>query len=255
MRTFLGSILALVLATPWLHAEDVSLLARKLTSSDNEERRRAATELGELGKEAKPALPALIQATKDQDRYVRRFVAQAIGAIGPDAKDAVPALSDLLADEKPQVREAAVKALGKMGPAAIPALNKALNGPSDIHEPAIVALAAAGPEGLPGLTKVLTNGKVPAQLRRKAIEVLPKNDSARAALPSLLEVIKGQARGQQDRLLRLDAITAVGRIGNASDSMAIATLEEVANNENLRDNQLKTLSRKALTAIKKRKTT
>src|SRR5713101_4349725 len=119
MRTLSGSLcIALWLASPSAAADLVGLM-RDLKAKDPDVRRTAASELGKLGVEAKPAADALVRALKDEDVFVRRFSAQALGEIGPEASGTVAALSSALRDKERRVVEAAAQALGKMGPAAV----------------------------------------------------------------------------------------------------------------------------------------
>ena len=67
-----------------------------------------------IGSGAKDAVPALMQALKDQDEWVRGNAARALGWIGSGAKDAVPALIQALQDQDAQVRFAAAYALGQV---------------------------------------------------------------------------------------------------------------------------------------------
>jgi HEAT repeat protein len=67
---------------------------QQLRSSDPEFRREAARALGQMGPEAKEAVPSLMAALKDEDRAVRIQAAHALGEIGPEAKAAVPALRE-----------------------------------------------------------------------------------------------------------------------------------------------------------------
>jgi HEAT repeat protein len=72
------------------------------------------------------AVPALIGALGDPS--LKRIAAEALGDIGPDAREAVPALAAVLSDENESVRQAACDALGKIGPdarEAMPALVEA----------------------------------------------------------------------------------------------------------------------------------
>ena len=59
----------------------------------------AALALGEIGPEAKTAVPALTELLKDKDSNVQWAAARALGKIGPEAKMATPALTELLKDE------------------------------------------------------------------------------------------------------------------------------------------------------------
>jgi len=54
-----------------------------LKDGSNEVRIQAAKALGEIGPEAKPAIPALIQLLDNQYSYVRSSAAEALEAIGP----------------------------------------------------------------------------------------------------------------------------------------------------------------------------
>jgi hypothetical protein len=83
-----------------------------------------------------------IEALKSTDIYIRRDAARALGEIGPEAKDAVPELVEALDDEDMDL--IAVWALGRIGPAAIVAvpaikrwldkINSSCRPPSDIRE-------------------------------------------------------------------------------------------------------------------------
>jgi len=78
-------------------------------------RQNAALALGEVGPEAKAAVPALAEALRDPEWVVRRQAAVALGRLGPDARPAVPALQRLTHDANSLVRKAAVEALQKVG--------------------------------------------------------------------------------------------------------------------------------------------
>ena len=82
--------------------------------------------LGKIGPGAKEAIPHLIIALKDKNYYVRKCAVDALGNIGPGAKEAVPALISALKDEIACVRESAGQALGKIGKDAVPELLNAL---------------------------------------------------------------------------------------------------------------------------------
>ena len=231
-------------------------LIKKLQSNDNEVRREAARGLGDLGKDANSAIKPLVKALADEDRFVRRFAAQALGNIGPDAaKDAMAGLTKLLDDDKQPVREASIKALAKMGPTALPALKKALTGPSDVQEVAIIALGGVGEGGIPVLAGVIKNAKISTPLRRRAIEALPKGEGARPALSALVEVvIKPSANGPEARPFHLDAIAAVGRIATNTDSAAVAALDKIAKDESRPNQPLRKPAQNALKSVQIEKT-
>jgi len=103
-------------------------LTRQLTGDDDPSFRwNVAWILGEMGKDAKDAVPSLTRLLKqnEEDPNVRGAAAWAIGKIGRDAKagtsnfrDTVSALADALRnkDNDPNVRSNAAWALGRMGP-------------------------------------------------------------------------------------------------------------------------------------------
>ncbi len=254
VRKLLGLLVLLVFAST--AAANVDALIKKLRSTDNEERRAAARELGDLGKDAKPAVKALTAALRDSDRFVRRWSAEALGKIGPDAKDSIPALSKLLNDGSQPVRQAAIKALGQMGEDAVPALSKALKGTtSDVQESAITSLGKAGPAGVPALSEAIRDVKMDSALRRKAVEtVLQQGSEARKAIPALAATVKNpKAVGREGRQLRLDSIRALGRLASKDDSTAVSVLEAIVNDAKSRDRQLKNTAAQALKQIQARK--
>ncbi|MEO8139074.1 MAG: HEAT repeat domain-containing protein [Gemmatimonadota bacterium] len=77
-------------------------------------RNAAAYAIGGMGADAKPAVPALIEALKDPEATVRYPVCVALREIGPAAKDAVPALTETLDDRNDDVAAMARKALVKI---------------------------------------------------------------------------------------------------------------------------------------------
>jgi HEAT repeat protein len=90
----------------------------------------AASALGEMGAEAKGAVPDLIEALRAKDvadpqaaNKTRQSVMAGLARIGRDAKAAVPALIAFVQDQSmdPCVRRSAAEALGSMGPAAFSA--------------------------------------------------------------------------------------------------------------------------------------
>jgi HEAT repeat protein len=80
---------------------------------------------GLLGKEARPAVPALSRLLGDKDPEVRATAARCLAVITPRGPEGVPAMIGLLRDRDPQVQAAAAAWLAEIGPAAaeaVPAL-------------------------------------------------------------------------------------------------------------------------------------
>ena len=75
------------------------------------------------------AVPALIQALKDEDKNVRIVAIAILGEIGSEATEAIPFLAEFLKDQSDENRDSrvmVVNTLGKLGQAAIPNLIAAL---------------------------------------------------------------------------------------------------------------------------------
>ena len=104
--------------------QEVKKLIKALQHKNSQVRRAAAGKLGEIGEDAKDAVPALTIALQDESRDVRTSAAGALGAIGISAIDAVPALIKTL--QNPEVRWHAEEALTKIGIGAVPVLIQAL---------------------------------------------------------------------------------------------------------------------------------
>ena len=129
----------------------VSALAKMLKDENVKVRRVAVSAIEEIGSEAKVAVPALIEALKDEDEdaEVRWYAVIALGKIGIAAKDAVDSLIKALKHKETGVRSYAAFALGRMGseakkaiPALIEALEKDESG--DVFIAAAEALEAIG---------------------------------------------------------------------------------------------------------------
>jgi HEAT repeat protein len=226
-KRLLGIVCLLGCATSTWGA-DVATLRKQLINRDNEVRRKAARDLADLGKDAKPAMKDLMaRLTRDKDLYVRRYSAQALGAIGPDAKPAIPALRKALNDEKKQVAEAAVVALGKIGPASVAAL-----------------------------TAAVKDTRMEAAVRKKAADALgdmgPDARSAVPALTSLLAPTKRKGKRGDPEDIRLEVVNALGKLATASDTATISALEKLTGKKQ-RDRALRRAANASLRKIKRNK--
>ena len=95
-----------------------------------------------------PAVPALIECTRDSRWWLRAFAAETLGDIGPAASESVPALVELASDEDSTVRTETINALGlagQRGTDAVPTLAAALSDEaSSVRTEASLALARTG---------------------------------------------------------------------------------------------------------------
>ncbi len=107
----------------------VADLAQSLSAPDPVVRGLAAMALRDRGREARPALDALVAALRDQDANVRLMAGNAIAALGPEAAPAVSALATACAAKGEEVHvlrscASALGAIGKAAASAIPVLRE-----------------------------------------------------------------------------------------------------------------------------------
>jgi eukaryotic-like serine/threonine-protein kinase len=199
---------------PAVPAEVVELMAG-LEARDANARWKAAEALGNMGGQARAAVPALIGLLGDQQEVVRWRTAEALGKIGPDAARAVPALIRTLSGSGLAPTEAA-KALGRIGPPAresVPALATGL-GSSDVYFRREIAKALARMGGdaapaVPALTGALRDkDKV---VRLEAVKALGRvGGAARAAVPALTAATR-----DSDDLVKRAAVQALEQVQSA----------------------------------------
>ena len=95
-------------------ASALPALVASLKEASTGTRQAAATALGTLNGAARPAVPAMIDALRDEDEWVRRNVALSFLRLGKDAEEATPALIGALKDENRYVRAKAAKTLERI---------------------------------------------------------------------------------------------------------------------------------------------
>jgi len=98
-------------------------LIRVLNSSDDN-RENAALMLGDIGPDARDAVPALIQHVNDSDFMLSLRSIQGLAGLGPDAAPAIPALETALNSQTWNIVDSALWTLGAIGPKAREALPK-----------------------------------------------------------------------------------------------------------------------------------
>lgn len=118
-----------------------------------------AEALGAYGAKAASGVRGLQALVAHPSVQVRRSVIKALGDIGKAAASAVPALKErVLKDRELEVRQEAIEALGKMGPVAagaVPALIHTLRTDARLRTPVRAALAQIGTAAIPALLKIL----------------------------------------------------------------------------------------------------
>jgi HEAT repeat protein len=178
-------------------------------------REEAATALGTLQVPSKGSISDLALALPaEKNARVRKAMAWALGQFGKQAAAAVPALAEMLKDKEPETRLAAVSALEKIGDPALPALARAIRSKhDDVRKAALDALAkskgTATEDAVPDLVEALKADDT--QVRLGAVIILGKiGPAARAAVPNL-----GEALEDANDEVGIKAAEALGKIGKA----------------------------------------
>lgn len=203
-------------------------------------RLQAATALGRLGFEARPAVPALIERLKDQDEMVCQAAARALSQVA-----GVPDLVRLLGHKDARVRRWGAfaigdlrRVLGGMHPTsivvdkfqselkpAVPALIEALQDKNDkVQAEVVAALGAIGPPAKEAVPKITALLKHPDKLlRRTAASALWFIDGQdKVAVPMLIEGMQDKGT---DRIDRKACVQVLGEIGAKAEAAVPALIE------------------------------
>ena len=185
-------------------------LIQNLDSTNVNQRRDSAYQLGQLGPAASSAVPALVNRTSDSDQEVRRASVRALGEIGTPRQKVLDAIRNALSDKELPVRMAAALAMETLDPESI--------------EPRTVLLEAL---------RLGEGGTIIAVGRR--------GPNAAWAVPAFTELLKDQRPG-----VRRLAAEALGKVGTSavSASMALETLLQDP------DDQVREAAQRALVAVK-----
>jgi len=170
------------------------------------------------------AIPALMEALKDNSSRVREVAATALGNIPGEMRVAVPALVEALQDKDRSVREAAASSLGRIAQSpelAVRALMGELNRDDDDRDYAMNALIKFGAAARPAVPALIVMlNQVDSDLPYYAAQVLGSiGPDALSAEPGLIRLLRGT-----DDQTRLEAADALGKIGrDQAEAVAVAT--------------------------------
>jgi len=174
-----------------LPKEETAMLFDLLKTGKPVQRRHAATFLGAIKAEGKPAISGLADALRDTERDVRLEAAESLGKIGPRASPAALALGNALKDKEVAVKKASLSALGKIGPDAAnaaPSLITAL-GDSELHDATLNTLVKIGKGAVRDLGRALTDSRN-TKARLELIDILGQiGPDAREAVPVLTKIL------------------------------------------------------------------
>ena len=194
----------------------LAVLALLQWLEDKNERGWAVEALGKIGDPQ--AIPALLQALKDEHMNARWKVAKALGEIGDP--QAVPALLLTLKDKDQGVRQSATGALGKIGdPQAVPALLQTLKDEDeDVRDATALALGDIGAPATPVLLRALKDKD--QGVRQSATGALGKIGDPQA-VPALLQTLK-----DEDEDVRDATALALGDIGAPATPVLLRALKD-----------------------------
>jgi HEAT repeat protein/DNA-directed RNA polymerase subunit RPC12/RpoP len=249
------------------------LLAILKQSSDAAEATACVEALENLGPLTAAEIPTLEAALQEKSVTIRRFAASSLGKIGQDAKPAVAPLRQALKDEDVTVRQAAFGALANLGPIAVaarPDLLEALKRRGQ-RSAAAEALLRTGPDAAlaPTWIELLKDddpdvfgtaikaidqlGKLPKASLRPLIDTLKTDKPAvRVCAASALGNMEKEGGLAVTDLMKLlqdrdvdvqkSAVTALGKIGPDS---GVATPQLIAflKNKQLHDPAVEALAK------------
>jgi HEAT repeat protein len=241
--------------------QGVSAHIEALQNGDPNQREEAAKALGEIGPDAKAAVPALVAAvTRDEESSVRKASGEALAAIGADA---VPELLPFLNDSDSTVRWRSVHTLELLGPSAKDALPQIIKRLEDrdlrVRMEAVDALAAVdegGDETIQALIDALKDGgnigfgmyqkggseSVSAAVVAAMLRMGPKAEKelVRSGIPILVRGLT-----DRDRSIRDHSARALGLLGPKAAAAAPALAEMCSD----KDEQLRSAAADALARI------
>jgi HEAT repeat protein len=193
-------------------ADDVPTLLTVLKQKDPEASVFGARALARLGKQAKAAIPDLMEAAKSTDMNVRKEAILTLTAIGPDRKekDLVPLCFATLKDpaSNSDVRQSALLAIAHYGKEldrekdkeTIAAVIEAIkDSDKQVQKSAFAAVAKMGP-------------------------VVNNATTAKQIMPTVMDYLQGQDKAQRDQAL--EAITGLGPAAKEAVPTLITMMEK-----------------------------
>ena len=188
----------------------------------------ATVALAQLGAEAKPALPVLLDVVTNSRTDARQSAVQAIALIGPEAESAIPALLDATKMEQSWLRKCAIIALGRVGPAAktaAPKLQAMIQNETDYTKADIARTLWQIDPSYAEVSRVLATSILAGELKKASqsfvvastLELLGEmGTNSQSSLPVVLEGLKSDAP-----MVRLAAAWTASRIDREQTPLAM----------------------------------
>ena len=193
-------------------------------------RGKAASSLGKIGKNSKPAIPTLLKLIHDKHKYVRKAAIRALIEIDPKDPNVLSHILDftkLTHDEDEYVRREAVNALGKIAPKHPRVIQVLIQALYDKNR-AVSYLAGKllqkikPVSALDALIKALEDKRL--HVRRSVIYILQKlGPKALKAVPALILRLE-----DREGFIRSRAVDTLGKIGAKAVFFLIPALGPIA---------------------------
>lgn len=187
----------------------------------------AMTPLGMCGANAKPAVPFLVKVLKRADSSSPE-AAETLGEIGPEAKDAVPALIASIDGDRLSLAEISIESLVQIDPASADTLAVLVRVVSakdaSLGVYAAEGLGRIGPPArvaIPSLIEALKQ-QTTRNARRAAAEALGRIGTARDR-----EIVSALQSAMHDDDTRLASARALVRLGIVSDQVVAALIQSL----------------------------
>jgi HEAT repeat protein len=227
-------------ATKILENMDTVTFIQVLNSRDNNVRSFAASILQRRGEKA---VPALIQALKDNDRQIRQGAIQILGNIGREAAPALPVLIQTLREEDNDIRSCTANVLIKMGEVAVPSLIQALNHKDKlIRTGSIQILGSMGQEAREAIPSLLECLKSYDESIRQYVEGALKQMGAVVVTP-LLKAMEDDDKQVQQVVIKI-------LLSLKGNEVCLSLIENLSsNNRSVRNYANAILERKGIDAL------
>jgi len=204
-------------------------LVKALDDDDRSVRSRAAEALGNLGAASEGVIDALIKALGEDDTGIRSSAADALGKLGTASEDVVNALTKALTDKDRYIASSVVEALDNLGVTSAGMIDAIVRDLKNENNNVRVRSRAAEALGKLGTASEEVIHALIEATRIRMIVFTDMVDALIEATDMVDALIK--ALGNKEWIIRKAAATALGRIGDASESVIDALMKALCDED------------------------